>query len=439
MRLRLVVITGVCLPIILGQAFSAEPDDADTQMLIDKKSHLEEQFRKIQNELSSLDAELKTRSSENETTMKSVILPEYVKMIGTGESGFNHSNPSWTNDGKLLGFERHDERNKEIVIVDNAGNTIQTVKYINDENDDLGLELLLPEFAENVSYNAGLSWSPDNSKFVYMSNGSEGNYDLYLGNVGNTTSARLTKHNEKDGHAHWSPANNSIAFISGRNGSANIYLLDVTTNGLKPISSDNLAYLYPQWSPNGNQLAVIYGTNQNHDINIYSNILEGKPKKRTLISWKQDDLRPIWSPNGKKLAFYTNYNEENDPNKWSIAVVDKDSKELSTAEQIVPLIVARDVVPDIDKGPAWMPDSQHIVYVKNNRKKYNPIELTNIQTKQTHSIKTKTNINHDINVSANGIIAFRSQVDQWDHIFMAKIPPLNSLTNTISHQDSHEK
>ncbi|MDH5218029.1 MAG: hypothetical protein OEX19_10055, partial [Gammaproteobacteria bacterium] len=90
MRLRLVMITGVCLPMIFGQAFSSEFGEVDTQILIDKKSRLEEQFRKIQNEISSLEHELNTRPAISETSMKSVIVPEYVKMIGTGESGFNH-------------------------------------------------------------------------------------------------------------------------------------------------------------------------------------------------------------------------------------------------------------------------------------------------------------------------------------------------------------
>jgi len=51
---------------------------------------------------------------------------------------------------------------------------------------------------------------------VFMSNGGEGNYDLYLrGFDGKTT--RLTDHKEKDGHAHWSPAaTNRICTRSGR-------------------------------------------------------------------------------------------------------------------------------------------------------------------------------------------------------------------------------
>ncbi len=33
---------------------------------------------------------------------------------------------------------------------------------------------------EEVSYNAGITWSPGGDRFIYMSNGGEGNYDLYL-------------------------------------------------------------------------------------------------------------------------------------------------------------------------------------------------------------------------------------------------------------------
>ena len=38
----------------------------------------------------------------------------------------------------------------------------------------------VPGIIEETSYNAGLSWSPDEKRLVFMSNGGSGNYDLYL-------------------------------------------------------------------------------------------------------------------------------------------------------------------------------------------------------------------------------------------------------------------
>ena len=432
------------LPFSLGQAMSAEQESGEVDPLTAQKNSTEARISAIQAMLNGLDNNLLDANTAKEriTLLKSeldiilahierlsdpVITPEFVNPLGLMDIGFNNSNPTWTSDGQNLGFERHNAQSKEIIIADKIGNILQTVKYKSKEPDDLGLDLLLPEFSNNSSYNAGLSWSPDNSQFIFMSNGDDSNYDLYLGSVGNEISTRLTTHDEKDGHADWSPTGNSIAFISGRSGNANVYLYDTASKIISQISDDPLAFLYPQWSPHGDRLAVTLGSNENHNVIIYEN-LEGETKNithRSLISWKYDDLRPIWSPDGSKIAFYTNYNEQNDSKVWAIAIVDADSHELKTAEDIIPLIVATDVIPDVDKGPAWMPDSENIVYVQKNRKRYNPIHLVNINDKVSKRIVTDTKINHDVSCSAEGIIAFRSQVNQWDQMFVTKLPGTN--------------
>lgn len=412
------------------QAFDGQLNQLSVPQLQSQQVQLSAQIKALQLKLNAVSARIDSLKLANSGQEK-IIKPIYTKRIDSNEYGYNHSNPTWTGDGQYLGYERHDERSKEILITDMNGEIVQTVKYQSEEKDDLGLGLLLPEFADNVSYNSGLSWSPDSHQFVFMSNGAEGNYDLYVGSLGHNESIRMTMNSEKDGHANWSPTSQHIAFISGRNGSANIYLLDTISKQTKQVSNDSQSFLYPQWSPKGNQLAVIGGSNENHNIFIYDDVLN-KPKSRQLISWEYDDLRPIWSPDGQKIAFYTNYNEQNDPKIWSIAVVDASSQPLSTVDQIKSHIIATNIIPDVDKGPAWTPDSANIVYVKNNRKQYNPIEIVNIHSAQATILDTDTRINHDISVSKNGLVAFRSQVEQWDHIFVSKLPELSNPSSNTS-------
>jgi len=79
------------------------------------------------------------------------------------------------------------------------------------------------------------------------------------------------------------------------------------------------------------------------------------------------------------------------------------------------------VVPDVERGPAWTPDSNSIVYVRNDRQEYNPIYIADLVRKTNLPLKTDTRMNHDIASSAHGVIAFRAQVDQWDQIFLAKL------------------
>jgi hypothetical protein len=68
-----------------------------------------------------------------------------------------------------------------------------------------------------------------------------------------------------------------------------------------------------------------------------------------------------------------------------------------------------------------MPDSQRIVYVKNDKKTYNPIYVVHIGDKTDQPIKTETKMNHDVVASKNGTLAFRAQTDQWDHIYIARL------------------
>jgi hypothetical protein len=59
--------------------------------------------------------------------------------------------------------------------------------------------------------------------------------------------------------------------------------------------------------------------------------------------------------------------------------------------------------------------------VKNDRHEYNPIYVADLRQKTIAPIKTDTKMNHDITCSADGTIAFRAQVDQWDQVFVMKL------------------
>ncbi len=346
--------------------------------------------------------------------------PEFVHLITEQGGGYNHSNPNWNQTGEMVGFEREDQRNKELIISDVTGSVLQTVKYKADE-DDLGLDMLLPGLVDQPSYNSGITWSPDGSRFVYMSNGSEGNYDLYLGALHSEEKTRLTSHPEKDGHAHWSPAGDKLLFVSGRTGKADVFLYDIANLTSTVITSGEKSYLYPQWSPDGNKIALVYGSNENHDILLISDIQTPLESVHRVSDWAYDDLRPIWSPDGTKLAFYTNYNKEGDQKKWAIAVVHMVTPDSYPLSDLHANIVATDVVPDMDRGPAWLSNSREIIYVKRDRVRYNPIKIVDIVQRTERMLLTNTRINHDLSCSTDGMIAFRAQVEQWDHIFVAKL------------------
>jgi Tol biopolymer transport system component len=357
------------------------------------------------------------------------IEPEFVHPLVPVERGRNDSNPVWSPSGDLLAFERSRGEDREIVVVRADGAPVQTIRHQNAAAPGKS-QFFFPGVVEQTSYNSGISWSPDGTRFVFMSNGGEGNYDLYLRERDGRVT-RITNHKEKDGHGHWSPVQDRIAFISGRSGKGDVYLLDLDKKTTARLTLGESPYLYPQWSPDGKRLAVIHGSNENHDIYVLepgpgagAGGVAARPAvpPRALSTWHYDDLRPVWSPDGTRVAFYTNYNAAGDPKIWAIAVVAADGSDPTEGKGLAARVVATEVVPDVERGPAWMPDSRRIVYVRDERQAYYPIYVADLDSRTNTLVRTGTRMNHDIACSARGEIAFRAQVNEWDQLFVAKLP-----------------
>jgi TolB protein len=349
------------------------------------------------------------------------IEPLFVQAFTDVEPGHNDSNPIWSPTGDLIAFERSIEDRREIIISRFDGTVLQKIYHrIAEENNEM--DSVFADILEDVSFNSGISWSPDENKLVFMSNGGSGNYDLYLLPIlGEEITIRLTDHAEKDSHPHWSPVADRLVFVSGRGGSADIYLMDLASGSVIKLTNGHKTYLYPQWSPDGNKIVMINGSNENHDIYLIEDINRPLQTLKALTCWTYDDLRPVWSPDGKKIAFYSNYNLENNPKIWSIVVISADGSSPTDGEGLAARVVAVNVVPDIERGPAWMPDSKRLIYVKNDYKTYNPIYMVQLDEKKNQPINTQTKMNHDLACSADGTFAFRAQVEQWDHIYIARL------------------
>jgi len=416
--------TNICMGVEL-ESYQTDTAGRKAGIVEDKKQSIQRSestvpFTIVPDVVDSKNSGTQARTAEN---MEKAVEPLFVRPLVKIESGRNDSNPVWSPSGDLIAFERSLGDKKEIIIVGKDGSAIQTIS-VQPYNNSGDMQFFFPGVYEEVSYNAGISWSPTEDRVVFMSNGGEGNYDLYIREVSSaatSTTMRLTDSKEKNGHAQWSPIEDSIVFVSGRTGKGDIYLFDIITGKLKRLTMGDTPYLYPQWSPDGKKLAMIHGSNENHDIYLINDVDRPRETTKALVTWPYDDLRPVWSPDGEKIAFYTNYNSLGDSKMWSLVVVAADGSDASNEDALAMRVVVEDIVPDVERGPAWMTDSSRIVYARNDKQGFNPIYIVDIKNKVSLHIKTDTKMNHDIACSSDGTIAFRAQVDQWDQIFTMRL------------------
>ncbi len=148
-----------------------------------------------------------------------------VKMRLTYDVGYDYS-PHWSPDGSKLIFTSHRDGGPNIFMMEADGS-----HKIN----------LTPGNREEFS----ASWAPDGRRVVYSSRAMEvpggkdpnikhNSSDLYILDLENKTSTRVTQNSDLDVLPHWSPDGKRIAFTTCKNGNREIAIID--ENGLNFLS-----------------------------------------------------------------------------------------------------------------------------------------------------------------------------------------------------------
>ena len=188
------------------------------------------------------------------------------------------------------------------------------------------------------------------------------NFDIYA------DGSWITEANTgNDGQPVFSPDSNYLAYTSQQRESGDIMVIDYTGDMVpKPLTNTPTSTEYlPQWHPKEPKLLFIRSQkSRGQDIMIVDNPKDPKGSTRELTNWDADEIRPHWSPNGEYVAFYSNEKSGNDKvfDLWVIRADGTGAKRL-----------AKDVIVDDHKGPAWSGDSSTVFYVQKDYKLSNPI------------------------------------------------------------------
>ena len=342
-----------------------------------------------------------------------------VKELNKEPEPNNEANLSWSADGVYLGFEVLTGNFRKILLKDLIGNYSKELMMLPRGRDNF-LEGMVVSSAH--SYNAGLRWSRDSTRYAFMSNGGVGEYNIYVGAVG-VKEKPIAKSHHKDGYATWNPKSSEIAFVSARSGKGDIYVIDVAEQKVDRLSRSPKVDIFPEWFPSGNGLIYSSGDALNHDLFVMERQKRyGKwQKPRRLTAWNRDDLRPTVSPDGRMVAFYADSGKPLPGGKrsWDILVVPYKSGKTYRKADLEQMVVAEDVVIDLNTGPAWSPDSRKIFFVKRDPTVFNPIYGYDLYTGKSYRFKTGTRMNRDILMSKLGILSFRAQFGVWDRVFLA--------------------
>ena len=248
-----------------------------------------------------------------------------------------------------------------------------------------------------------INWCPiiKNGKnwFLFVSNGIEGQENIYLANTEQDYYLRLTSGVHVDHHPRWSPDGRSFIYVSSRAGSGDIYYVrnvddliyrfetvvqqnpgsrEIVIEGIGTDSNhlritDNPGMdSFPDWSPDGRYI-VYQGLNRTDDIlNIDLFLLDTKKFSAEPVNLtqnpRQDAIQPKWSYDQRNIAYYVSPagRGAEAPAIVHLAYIQIQSD--SSTGDITSFASMGTIDANIRRnnntGPLWGPGSRSLLYVK---------------------------------------------------------------------------
>jgi TolB protein len=191
--------------------------------------------------------------------------------------------------------------------------------------------------------------SPDGKRVAFESH-RDGNWEIYVLDLDTDDVTRLTDELAFDGAPAWSPDGSSIAFESYRDGNWEVYALALDTLQPTRLTDDPAGDYAPAWSPDGEQIA--FTSWRDGDKEIYVTAVDGS-QQRNLTNSPGEDEYPAWSPTGDRLAFVSS----RDGYATEIYVMEANGEQQTR-------LTNNDVN---DWSPAWSPDGHEVICASYNK------------------------------------------------------------------------
>ena len=227
---------------------------------------------------------------------------QIINADGTGRTALTaggailDDDPVYSPDGSKIAFSRMSGFKTEVCVMNADGTNVVTVTSGD----------VTPS-----SFNRHPSWSPDGTRFIFMSNRSGfRKAEIWVANADGSGLLRLTTNVQlgSDGQGPifssdfdpaWSPDGSKIAFVSNRDGLTDTELYVMNTDGTNPVrlTSDGLDDRMPTWSPDSQRIAFA----KSNGVGIH--IINRDGTNLVAVASASASSWPAWSPDGLRLAF----------------------------------------------------------------------------------------------------------------------------------------
>ncbi|MEE2827677.1 MAG: hypothetical protein VX498_00695 [Myxococcota bacterium] len=320
-----------------------------------------------------------------------------ARLISPEHAG-NAMNPVWSPDGSQVSYEVSYAREKygSLFLLDVGRGSEVEIKP------SAGARTSGGRFRVQRQVNHEFTWSPSGKLYAFASSGNDDDFDIHIKGVSVPIGSEA-----KEGGASFSADGRYLSFTSARTGEGDLYLADIygLENEARRLTSGPGLEFYAVWSPVGQSLVYTAMGDEGANIRIIRDPSKPESSDQALTTWKSTELKPSFSPDGRWVAFFSNHGRK-ERTHFDVYVVKATGGE--------PFRIARDVIPNERSGPAWTPDGQSLVVVRNDPNMGDPLVRVNLLNNVEQLIPTGTVNNGDPGVSG------RPGDRSWSLVFVSQ-------------------
>ena len=242
-----------------------------------------------------------------------------------------------------------------IVFIDQKGPKINKVKRLAIMDQDGanpiyllgGSDLLLtPRFSPASQTITYMSYENDRPQ-VYLLDIESGRREL-LGDFPGMTYA-----------PHFSPDGERLIYSMAVRGNTDVYVMDLKSRSSRRLTADPAIDVSASFSPDGRK--IVFNSDRGSSGQIYTMDVNGKNVKRISFG-KGRYFAPVWSPRGDKIAFV-----RSGGGQFGIGVMDVDGKNERMLTESY-----------LDESPTWSPNGRVIIFSREKRDRNGSVEIWSV-------------------------------------------------------------